>query len=201
MFGLTKSSCGFLVLLGIAGCGGGPRLTPLDSDATILCFGDSLTSGVGAGQDESYPAVLAKELNCHVVNAGVPGEISSEGVARLSRVLRQHRPDLVILCHGGNDLLQKLPEEQIAAHLRIMIEQAQAQGAEVILLAVPKPGLFLKPPAFYSEVATACQIPLEGKALSAILQRRALKSDMIHPNAAGYRRLAERVAALIRSKS
>jgi lysophospholipase L1-like esterase len=79
-----------------------------------------------------------------------------------------------------------------------MIRLAQERGIAVIMIAVPSPGLSLSPPSFYREIAAETKIPVEEKVLPAILSDGALKSDYIHPNAAGYRRLAESVAALLK---
>ncbi len=182
----------------LCGCGGRPKIKTLEPGAVIVAFGDSLTEGSGAGEEESYPAVLASLTGCKVINAGVPGELSDEGRQRLPAVLRAHRPGLVILCHGGNDLLQRVDEAAVAAHVQAMVEAAQAAGADVILLGVPKPGLFLNAPAFYAEIARRCDVPCDVKILPEILAKGSLKSDAIHPNAAGYRKLAQRVAELIR---
>lgn len=182
-----------------AGCGcGRPVLRPLGTEARVLAFGDSLTAGTGAEADEDYPAVLASLLGCDVVNAGVPGERSGEGAERLPGVLRQHRPDLVILCHGGNDFLNREGDAAVAENLQRMVDAVRESGADVVLVGVPKPGLFLKSAPFYREVAQRNRVPCEEKALPSILGSAALKSDPIHPNAGGYRLLAERVAALIR---
>ena len=86
-------------------CSKTPQMTKLSPDATILAFGDSLTFGTGAGESESYPAVLNRLTGKKVVNAGVPGEVSSTGILRLPELLDRDHPALVILCHGGNDLL------------------------------------------------------------------------------------------------
>ncbi|MDX9867499.1 MAG: arylesterase [Kiritimatiellia bacterium] len=185
----------------LAGCGRGPQLAPLSADSVVLCFGDSLTAGTGAEPAESYPAVLAERLGCRVVNAGVPGEVTAEGLERLPGLLRRHEPDLVILCHGGNDMLRQEHDAALAARVRAMIEASQASGAEVLLLGVPRPGLFLRAPRFYEEVAQACGVPYDRKTLPALLGRRSLKSDLLHPNAAGYRLLAERVAAQLRARA
>ena len=190
-----------LLAAGLCGCGVSPRIKPLTEESVVLAFGDSLTSGVGAEEEESYPAVLAGLLRCRVVNAGVAGELSSEGLARLPPLLKRHKPALVVLCHGGNDMLRKLDEQIIARNIRAMIDLAKDGGADVILLGVPKPGLFLKAPAFYAEVAKECRVAYEAKALSDILSAPAQKSDMIHPDADGYRILAERIEALIRKHS
>ena len=181
-----------------AGCRGDPpALRPLGPDAVVLAFGDSLTRGTGASSDESYPARLGRLLGRPVVNAGIPGEVSSEGVRRLPGTLARHRPQLVILCHGGNDLLRGRDPEQIAENLRTMVRLTREADAEVVLLGVPRPGVFLKPPGFYAEVAEEFAIPHEGEILKRILADPALKADPIHPNGGGYKLLAEAVRGLL----
>lgn len=196
--GVMRGVLAFVLVSGLCGCGGRPTIKTLVPGAVIVAFGDSLTSGTGAEDDESYPAVLAGLTGCQVINAGVPGEITVEGVRRLPSVLTAHQPDLVIVCHGGNDMLQAVGESAVAAHVQAMVEAAQAAGADVILLGVPKPGLFLKAPPFYKEIASRFGIPCDVKILPEILAKGSLKSDPIHPNAEGYRKLAQRLADLIR---
>jgi len=70
-------------------------------DATILCFGDSLTHGNGADPDEAYPAVLAELIGRTVINGGVPGEVTAAGVARLPGLLDEYHPALVVLLHAA----------------------------------------------------------------------------------------------------
>ncbi|HTS86232.1 MAG TPA: GDSL-type esterase/lipase family protein, partial [Usitatibacter sp.] len=91
-----------LALLALAlllgACGGTKaKLDKLDRGATVLAFGDSLTFGTGANPDESYPAVLAQLTGLKVVNAGVPGELSAEGLARLPDAIDEAKPRLLIL--------------------------------------------------------------------------------------------------------
>ncbi|MFA5516441.1 MAG: arylesterase [Desulfuromonadales bacterium] len=184
-------------LLIFAGCDNGPRLNALPPEALVLAFGDSLTHGTGAGREEAYPAVLGQRLQRTVINAGVPGEVSTDGLARLPALLEEHRPDLLILCHGGNDFLQRRDPETLRANLRRMIELARAAGCQVVLIGVPRPGLFLAAAPLYQEVAKELKIPYEGEALADILADNSLKSDSVHPNAAGYRQLADSIAGLI----
>jgi lysophospholipase L1-like esterase len=179
-------------------CSKTPQLPLLAADATILAFGDSLTFGTGAGEAESYPAVLARLTGRKVVNAGIPGEVSAVGLQRLPELLERERPVLLILCHGGNDLLARRDHQLIADNLRAMIRTAGDRGVPVLLVAVPALGLTLKPPSLYEELAREFRIPLERKALAHILGKNSLKSDYIHPNAAGYRLLAEALAELLK---
>ena len=185
-------------LLLLAACNKAPHLPLLAADATILAFGDSLTAGTGASEEESYPAMLSRLTGRKVVNAGVPGEVSASGVERLPELLERERPALLILCHGGNDLLARQSHRLITDNLRAMLRIAGERGVPVLLVAVPSPDLMLEPPGLYEELAGEFRTPLEHKALPHILGKGSLKSDHIHPNAAGYRLLAEAVADLLK---
>jgi lysophospholipase L1-like esterase len=192
------SRCAALLLALLAACGGQAKLIPLAPGAVVLAFGDSLTFGTGAGPQESYPARLEALIGRKVVASGVPGEVSAAGLARLSSALEEEKPQLVILCHGGNDLLRKLDDAQAANNLRAMVRMARAQGAQLVLIGVPKPGLLPSPAGFYEDIAKEFRLPYDGTTLRKILMDNALKSDLVHPNAAGYARLAEAVAALLK---
>lgn len=186
----------FLLLL-LSACGAGPKLPPLPADGVVLAFGDSLTFGTGAGPAESYPAVLEQLIGRKVVNRGIPGEISADGLARLPGELDSVHPALLILCHCANDMLRHMDRAQAADNLRAMVRLARERGIPVVLIAVPAPDLSLTPPEFYRQVAAEAGVPLEARILPRILAKGALKSDHIHPNAAGYRQMAEALAALL----
>ena len=187
-----------LALALLPGCGQKAKLAPLASDAVVLAFGDSLTFGTGAREDESYPAQLARLVGRKVVREGVPGEVSAAGLARLPALLDELRPRLLLLCHGGNDFLQHLPKAQAAANVRSMVRLARDRGIDVLLIGTPEPGFTVSPPEFYAEIAKEFHIPYEGDVLGKVLRDGALKSDTVHPNAQGYRLVAERVAELLR---
>ena len=85
----------------------------LSDNARILAFGDSLTYGTGAQKGEDYPSVLASLTGLEIINAGIPGEVSSDGLKRLPNLLDEHQPDLLILVHGGNDILKNSPEANL----------------------------------------------------------------------------------------
>lgn len=178
-------------------CSSPPQLPRLSSDAVILAFGDSLTHGTGAAKEQSYPAVLERLSGYRVVNRGVPGEVTAQGLKRLPAVLDEVQPELMILCHGGNDMLRKTGMAAAAANLRAMIRMAQARNISVVLLAVPRPGVFLTPPEFYEDVADETGVPIESDVIADVLSERSLKSDTIHPNAEGYRMMAESLFSLL----
>jgi acyl-CoA thioesterase-1 len=181
-----------------AACGDAPKLAPLAADAVVLAFGDSLTYGTGASQAESYPAQLEGLIGRKVVRAGVPGEVSAQALRRLPGELDEHRPQLLVLCIGGNDFLRNLGKAQAAANVQTMVSMARQRGIDVLLIGTPEKGLTVTPPAFYAEIAEQLRVPYEGSVIGEILRNSELKSDTIHPNARGYRLIAERVAALLR---
>jgi acyl-CoA thioesterase I len=187
-----------LALLLASGCGQKAKLAALPADAVVLAFGDSLTYGTGASEAESYPAQLAVLTGRRVVREGVPGEVSATGLQRLPAVLDEYRPRLLVLCHGGNDFLRRLPKAEAAANVRAMIRLAQSRGIDVVLIGTPEFGFLLSPADFYAEIAKELRIPYEGEVLSKILRDSNLKSDQVHPNAAGYRLMAERVYELLK---
>ena len=194
---LHKPGLTLLVAL-LAACGSDITLDPLPRGAVVLAFGDSLTYGTGAAPGRSYPDVLSDMTGLRIVNAGVPGETTTKGLTRLPEALDEFNPDLVILIHGGNDMLRRQSRSGAAANLTRMIELSRDSGAEVVMLAVPAPGLILSPAAFYGEVAENTGTPIDTDALADILQYPSNKADPIHPNAAGYRMLAERVEDLLK---
>jgi acyl-CoA thioesterase-1 len=183
----------------LAGCGPSvPKLGKLAPSDVIVAFGDSLTFGTGASEAESYPIVLGQLIARKVVRAGVPGEITEGGLARLQEVIDEHKPKLMIVCLGGNDMLRKVDEGQTKSNLRTIIKTIQSQGIAVMLVGVPKPALVTSAAPFYEEIAKEFNIPYEGKIVTDVLYQRDQKSDAIHPNAKGYRRMAEAVAALLK---
>ncbi len=181
-----------------SGCGQQSKLPPLPADAVVLAFGDSLTYGTGASEEESYPAQLARLTGRRVVREGVPGEVSEAGLARLPAALDEHQPRLLLLCHGGNDFLRRLPREKAVDNVRAMIRLAKDRGIDVLLIGTPEIGFTLAPPEFYAGIAKQFGIPYEGDVLTKILRDASLKADQVHPNAKGYRLMAERVADLLR---
>ena len=193
-----RLAASILLVLALAGCGERPKLERLAPDAVVLAFGDSLTYGTGATEDESYPAQLEKLIGRRVVRAGVPGEVTAQALARLPAALDEHAPRLLLLCIGGNDFLRRLGNPQAEKNVREMVKLAQGRGVAVLLIGTPEPGLTVSPPAFYAGIAKEYRLPYEGGAVGEVLKDRSLKADPIHPNARGYRLIAERLAETLR---
>ena len=197
LYAFRTMCCALFSLALIIGCS--PQTPPikLNTDSVILAFGDSLTLGVGAKEWASYPAVLEQELGVKVVNAGVSGEVSSDGLARLKPLLNKYSPSVVVICHGGNDMLRKLSKLEMQRHVSEMVALASDSGAYVIVVAVPEPRLFLSPDPLYREIADSYGVVLVESVLSELLSQPEMKSDAVHLNSRGYTVLANHIASLI----
>jgi len=103
-------------------------------------------------------------------------------------------PKLLLLCIGGNDFLRRLGNPQAERNVRDMVQLAKSRGVAVLLIGTPEPGFSVSPPAFYADIAKELRVPYEEGIIAEVLKDRALKADPIHPNARGYRIIAERLA-------
>ena len=183
----------------VSACGERAKLARLPDNGVVLAFGDSLTFGTGANEAESYPAQLEGLIGRRVVRAGVPGEVTAQALERLPAVLDEYSPRLLLLCIGGNDFLQRLGNAQAERNVRAMVQMAKGRGIEVFLIGTPELALLPSPPAFYATVAKDFAIPYESGVITEVLKDTSLKSDPIHPNARGYRVIAERLAEKLKA--
>lgn len=164
----------------------------------VICFGDSLTEGVGAGRGEDYPSVLSRLIPYPVINAGRRGDTAGDGLARLEAdVLRGH-PRLVIVLFGGNDFLRRVPLAETKRNLAEIVRRIHEAGSMVALVAL-RLGLFTDEYGpLYREIARERDALLIPDVMKDILSDARLKSDPIHPSGAGYRLMARRIAAAIK---
>jgi len=170
------------------------NIQPLNPQDSILAFGDSLTYGYNAEHSESYPSVLSHLTGYKIINEGILGDTSVDGVKRLAPLLEDSNIKLMILCFGGNDLIQGLSKENLKNNLKTMIHMAKEKNIQVLLISVPNLNIFgLSAMELYEEVAEEESIPLLSGMLSNILSQPSLKSDQIHPNAKGYKIMAEKI--------
>src|SRR5262245_33886299 len=120
-----------------------PATTPAEAPPTVVFLGDSLTAGLGLEEGEAYPARVGEELAARglparVVNAGVSGDTTAGGLARLDWLLTQ-KPAIVVVALGANDGLRALPLPSIEATLREIVTRAKASGARVLLAGMRMP--------------------------------------------------------------
>ena len=142
-----------LIFLTLYACSDSNNKYPrLSDDARILAFGDSLTYGTGAKKGQDYPSILASLTQREVINSGIPGETSNQGLERLPGLLDQHKPDLLIIIHGGNDILRKHSRSELKSNLLSMFAEAESRSIPVISLGVPEPGIFLKSAEVYQQL-------------------------------------------------
>lgn len=185
-----------VVILTTAGCGA-PELELLPTGGRILAFGDSLTYGVGTTRENSYPAVLSELTGLEVINAGVSGETTAGGLTRLERVLDESQANLMILLEGGNDILQNRNQAETKANLAAMIGMAKARDIPVVLLGVPEKKLFSSAAPLYEELAEEHQLVFNGSLVAGLLRSPSYKSDPVHLNSKGYRKMAESIHELL----
>lgn len=197
----ARSLLALSVLLLAVACGGTKKETALPAGTRVLALGDSLTAPHGVKPGEDWPTLLEQKTGWVVINAGISGNTSAQALDRLPALLDEHQPQLVLVTLGGNDMLRKQPQAQTVANLGSMLDMVKANGARAVLLATPKPSLAgavfnnLSAADFYAEVAKDRNVPLIADALPEVLSDTALKSDQLHPNAAGHALLSEKILA------
>jgi acyl-CoA thioesterase-1 len=159
---------------------------------TIICFGDSLTYGTGAGKGMDYPSQLSKMIGKPVVNAGVPGDTTTRALRRLERDVLSKSPDLVLITLGGNDLKNGVAKELAFENLKSIVESIQNTGAKVILGGLRFP---IRDRGFgraYRQLADDTGAILIPDIFEGIMGNSKLMSDAIHPNADGYKIMAQK---------
>jgi lysophospholipase L1-like esterase len=159
---------------------------------TIICFGDSLTYGTGAGPGKDYPSQLSAMIGKPVINAGVPGDTTARALQRLQRDVLDRSPDVVLITLGGNDLKNGVAKDPAFENLTRIVESIQENGARVVIGGLKIP---LRDRGFargYEDVADQTGAVLIPHILEDIMGRRKLMSDPIHPNGEGYKIMAER---------
>ena len=183
----------------IASCSKSEQYAAIPQGATVLVLGDSLSYGTGAKDGEDYPTLLAQTTGWKIINKGVPGDTTAGGLERLPDLLEEYQPKLLIVELGGNDFLHQLPKGQTEANLKAILTLAKAQNIPTTLVAIPEFNALraavgsLSDHALYETIAKETQIPLIADVFSDVLSDRNLKSDQIHPNAAGYLKVNQKM--------
>jgi len=162
----------------------------------IICFGDSITEGIGALRGEDYPSVLSELLKREVINAGHGGDTTSTALQRLEREVLSKDPLLVIIILGGNDALLAVDKDTTFNNLRNMIRRIQERGA-IVALGELGPFTMDNYKKCYRQIAREEGAVLIPDIFSGIFGHSEYMSDAIHPNRQGYQRLAKKVYDVI----
>ncbi len=164
---------------------------------TIVAFGDSLTEGVGSTEGNDFVSLLSKQIDTPILNLGVSGDTSAKGLARVDKVIAQD-PKVVILLLGGNDFLRRIPKEETFKNIDAIVEKIQNSGAIVILLGIKGGVLSDEYEAYFEKIAKNRGTFYISNVLDGLLGHKEYMSDAIHPNDAGYKKIAERVLPVLK---
>ncbi|MGD2113502.1 MAG: arylesterase [Acidobacteriota bacterium] len=212
--GLRALACAAVLAGLVQGCGpdatdfapraaGAVAPEPSAAAVRVVFLGDSLTAGPGLAKEETYPSLIENRLldegyDVEVINAGVSGDTTAGGLARLDWLLDQD-PDLVVVGLGANDGLRGQPLDATEENLRAIVRRIRGSGAHVLLLGMkipPSQGLDYarRFEELYPRVADDLDVPLVPFLLEDVAARPSLNlPDRIHPNARGHRHLAATV--------
>nr|MBA3551169.1 hypothetical protein [Patescibacteria group bacterium] len=165
--------------------------------SNIIAFGDSLVKGIGSTPGNDFVSRISRELDIPIVNKGVSGNTTTDGLKRIDEVL-ENDPKLVLILFGGNDVLQKIPAETTFRNLETMIQKIHEKDAIVVLLGIPS-GLFFRDPyePQYRALAEKYNTAYVPNILAGLLGHQEYMSDTVHPNDAGYEKMAQLISPVV----
>jgi acyl-CoA thioesterase-1 len=185
-----------------------PVVAPAEPRVRVAFLGDSLTAGLGLAAADAFPARLGALLAAEghpidVTNAGVSGDTSEDGLARVDWLLSQH-PQVVVVALGANDGLRGLPTDRLERNLDVIVQRCQESGATVLLCGMRLPPNYGRDyvrdfEAVFPRIGERRHVPvmpflLEGVAMDPKLNQ----DDGIHPTAEGHGRVAAAVLPYLR---
>lgn len=165
---------------------------------TIVAFGDSITAGFGNPEGDGFVEQLSMRMHRNILNRGIPGATTRDALARLEQDVLALNPGIVLVCLGGNDMLQRFNEDETFGNLEQIIKRIQDRGGMVILIGLD--GLLLNPSYSrkYRELAKKMGCPHVPDILGGILGHPALMRDQIHPNAKGHALIADKIEPVLK---
>jgi len=187
----------FFCLAAFSGCQQREIANRASKGKNIICFGDSITFGYGANPGDDFPSQLAKLVSMPVLNEGISGDTSVEGLQRIQASVLDKDPYLVLIEFSGNDFIKNVPEAVTMKNIEKMIERIQAGGAMVAIVDISA-GMFMQRyRALLAKIAERKKAIFIPSLLDKIITNPSMKSDFLHPNAAGYKEVAGRIRAKI----
>ena len=180
------------------------------NEYVVIVLGDSLSAGYGVKIQESWPSILQNNLNSmginiKIVNAGISGDTTSGGLYRLPKLLKEHKPKLVILELGGNDGLRGMSiKKVIKKNLDEMIRMSLDEGSKVALIGVELPPNYGARYTdnfknMYEDLATLYHLTLVQGSIKEMVSLNLMQADGIHPNVEGHLQIEEEVRSKILS--
>lgn len=164
---------------------------------SIVMFGDSLVEGVGATKGYTLPELLSKKIKMPVINMGIRGQTSHQGLLRVGEVIDKD-PKVVMVLFGGNDYLHDIPLEKTFKNIETIVTTLQEYGAVVILLGIQ--GGILSDPyeQEFRRIAKEKGALYVPSVLDGLIGNEYLMSDEVHPNDEGYTILANKIAPVLK---
>lgn len=163
------------------------------SGSNIIALGDSLTVGYGGTSGKDYVTLLSQKIGRPVLNRGVLGDTTADGLRRLDADVLAHDPQIVIIFLGGNDVLGRASIDQTFANLDAIVRRIQARGAMVVLVEFRPPTMGLEFGRRFKQLARERGCVRVPNVFHGIFTDPRMKSDQIHFNDRGYAVLADRI--------
>jgi len=162
----------------------------------VVALGDSLVFGYGSTMGNDFVSLLAKDTGREIINMGINGNTTADGLARIDTVLAL-KPSVVLVLLGGNDFLRKVPQEQTFQNLDTIVEKLQSNGVVVIVLGIQ--GGVLNDPfkSKFEELTKHRGTGYVPNVLAGMVGDQSLMYDTIHPNDKGYRKIADKVLPVL----
>ena len=186
-------AAGYLIIFCVSGCMKSDIANISSDGKYIVCFGDSITQGFGAGPKDAYPSYLSKLISVPVVNSGIEGDTSNGALKRIKPDVLDREPLLVIVELGVNDFLTKVPIEDTQKNLEVIIAQIQKQGAIVAIADISNEHVMAEYGPMLKALSRKFKTIYIRDLLNGIYANPSLKSDYFHPNAGGYKIIAQRI--------
>lgn len=158
---------------------------------SIICFGDSLTQGYGSTNNQSYPYHLQKLVNIPVVNKGITGNTTKDGLNRIDEIL-QFKNSLIIIEFGANDFFQQIPISETKNNMEQLIDKLTNTKNIIVLVSTEDKQLH-QLYIMLKSLAEEKKVLFINGILNEIWNNRNLFSDEVHPNSNGYKLVADKI--------
>ncbi|MEX0621567.1 MAG: GDSL-type esterase/lipase family protein [Candidatus Woykebacteria bacterium] len=167
-------------------------------EGPVIFFGDSLTAGVGAAQGEDFPTFVAQELGlANYINAGVSGDTTETALSRLQTDVIRKNPSLVVVELSGNDFLAGADVDETISNLDTIVGQIRQTGSAAVLVHIKFPQKTKKYEDGFRKISEQYDAEVVWNVLDGIAGDPSLMADTTHPNSAGYKLMAERIAKVL----